>query len=193
MVITEEELRQAWQIGRGRIPAFPPGTRFTPAALDFLKLCQPAVALAASAPAPAAPAAAQPSRELQAPPGRRLIFTAEEVPGLLSGGTATLVVHASVTITHAAQELLRKAGVRVIPFVEPRTPAPTPFRPEPPLNPARMAAPAPIPAAPPPGPGRGQADEEMLRRVKEAVQARLGRPVDGALLDSVVRRILAAL
>lgn len=36
-VITESELRELWQNGRGQLPAFPPGTRFSSAAQDFLK------------------------------------------------------------------------------------------------------------------------------------------------------------
>jgi ethanolamine utilization cobalamin adenosyltransferase len=35
-IVTESELRELWQNGRGLIPAFPPGTRFSPAAQDFL-------------------------------------------------------------------------------------------------------------------------------------------------------------
>ena len=37
MVITESELREMWRDGKQPLPAFPPGTSFTPAALDFLK------------------------------------------------------------------------------------------------------------------------------------------------------------
>jgi ethanolamine utilization cobalamin adenosyltransferase len=37
MVITESELRELWQNGKSALPSFPPGTRFTPAAQDFLK------------------------------------------------------------------------------------------------------------------------------------------------------------
>jgi DNA-directed RNA polymerase specialized sigma24 family protein len=80
------------------------------------------------------------------------------------------VVHPSVTVTHAALELLRKAGVRVIPYVESAGAAPE--------------APAPAPKG---------TDEETLRKVKEAVLARLGKPVDPAVLDAVLRRVLAAL
>ena len=36
-VITESELRELWQNGRGQLPAFPPGTRFSASAQDFLK------------------------------------------------------------------------------------------------------------------------------------------------------------
>jgi ethanolamine utilization cobalamin adenosyltransferase len=39
-IITEAELREMWQAGRGAIPTFPPGTRFTPAARDFLRIWQ---------------------------------------------------------------------------------------------------------------------------------------------------------
>ncbi len=36
-VITEAELRELWQNGRGELPAYPAGTRFSAAAQDFLK------------------------------------------------------------------------------------------------------------------------------------------------------------
>lgn len=36
-VITESELRELWQNGRGKIPTFPDGTRFSAAARDFLR------------------------------------------------------------------------------------------------------------------------------------------------------------
>ena len=169
MVITEEELRQAWQNGRGQIPAFPPGTRFTPAAQDFLRTRQPG-ALQACPPAPAPAGDPGQRRILQAPPGQRLIFTAADVAELLTGG-ATLVVHPSVTVTHAALELLRKAGIRIIPYVEPAPAAPE------------------APAAPKAAPE----NEELFRRVREAVLTRLGRPVDPAVLDAVLKRVLSAL
>ena len=37
MIVTEAELRELWRDGRNALPAFPAGTRFSPAALDFLK------------------------------------------------------------------------------------------------------------------------------------------------------------
>ena len=37
MVITEAELRELWRDGRNPLPAFPPGTRFSPSAQDFIK------------------------------------------------------------------------------------------------------------------------------------------------------------
>jgi len=37
MVVTEGELREIWCDGKNPFPTFPPGTRFTPAAQDFIK------------------------------------------------------------------------------------------------------------------------------------------------------------
>lgn len=37
MVITESELRELWQNGQAALPAFPPDTRFSPSAADFIK------------------------------------------------------------------------------------------------------------------------------------------------------------
>ena len=36
-IVTESELRELWQNGRGRLPAFPPETRFSDSARDFLR------------------------------------------------------------------------------------------------------------------------------------------------------------
>jgi len=174
MIVTEEELRQEWQNGRGRIPSYPPGTRFTPSAMDFLKGREPGVVQAGADPK-ACPASAEASRrELKAPPGQRLVFTALDVPELLSGGGGTLVVHPSVTVTHAALEKLRNAGIRVVPYVEN---ASTPVE--------ALSAVA--------GNPKSDQDKELFRKVKEAVLARLGRPVDPAVLDAVLRKVLAAL
>jgi hypothetical protein len=60
MIITESELRELWRSGRQALPAFPPGTRFSPAAQDFLKDHDLAVRFAEPVMAEAAPAT-QPS------------------------------------------------------------------------------------------------------------------------------------
>ena len=36
-IVTESELREMWQHGRGQLPAFPPDTRFSDSARDFLR------------------------------------------------------------------------------------------------------------------------------------------------------------
>lgn len=163
MLITEAELREYWQNGRGQIPAFPPGTRFTPSAQDFLK----SLGLYAGS-EPAAPTPA-PATEvlLQSPPGRRLIITAQEVDSFIPPGTQKVILHPSVTLTDAAREKLRAAGVRILPYIE---------------------------SAPPPAPAQPPVDNEALfNQVKSAVLARLDAPVDEAVLDAVLRKVLASL
>ena len=66
-VITESELREWWQNGRGQIPAFPLGTRFSASAQDFLRAqgleARPAAGLSPSpAPAPSPSAWDEPAR-----------------------------------------------------------------------------------------------------------------------------------
>src|SRR5574341_1462326 len=53
MVITESELRELWRNGKGRLPAFPPGTRFSPSAQDFIKAHNLEIHLEASLQPPA--------------------------------------------------------------------------------------------------------------------------------------------
>ncbi len=53
-IITESELREMWQNGRGQLPAFPPDTRFTDSAHEFLRAhkldVQPAMQVAVQTP-----------------------------------------------------------------------------------------------------------------------------------------------
>lgn len=56
-IFTESELRELWQNGRGRLPAFAPGTRFSAAAQDFLKTHQLDVEIAEATPHLSSPAA----------------------------------------------------------------------------------------------------------------------------------------
>lgn len=168
MLITEAELREYWQNGRGQIPAFPPGTRFTPSAQDFLK--SQGLAQGAEQVSPALPAAAQvsqPDLTLQSPPGRRLIITAQEVDSFIPPGMQKVILHPSVTLTDAAREKLRAAGVRIVPYIE--------------------SVPSPSPAQPAVG------DDALFNQVKSAVLARLDAPVDEAVLDAVLRKVLASL
>lgn len=164
MVITEAELRQFWQNGRGQIPEFPAGTRFTPSALDFLKAVGAAQAL--DAPPRAVPALSTSlpigTRELKAPPGQRLIYTSRDLDDLLAGNPQTLVLHPSVTVTDAAKEMLRGRGVRLVPFVEKTVEA-------------------------------GETNEELIQIIKKAVMARMGGPVDEALVERVVRRVVGGM
>lgn len=208
MIITEAELREAWRNGRGAIPVYPPGTRYTPAARDFLA----AIAAAATAgggpgsaagggpgsaaigPAGPADAARGPAGRLllRGEPGRRLILTADEIDDLVAQRPESVVVHPTATLTDAARERLRGAGVRILPWVETGAAGTGAARPAEPAScppGALRAATAPAPPSTKPQP-----DEEELRlRIAAAVRARLGAGLDEALLDAVIRRVLATL
>jgi hypothetical protein len=110
------------------------------------------------------------------------VLTAADVSGLLAAGPVVLAVHSSVTLTHAAQERLRGAGVRIIPAADGPVPG-TAATPPP--------GAAPLPAPPEAPAGADGAEAALFQQVKAAVLARLDRPVEAALLDAVLKRVLA--
>jgi ethanolamine utilization cobalamin adenosyltransferase len=70
-VITEAELRELWQGGRGTIPPFPSGTRLTPSARDFVNqwgITVNFVEATAEASSPLAKAQGQETRDASPPP-----------------------------------------------------------------------------------------------------------------------------
>jgi hypothetical protein len=232
MVITEEELREAWRNGQGQLPDLPPDARLTPAARDFLTArglcpghgaatCVGREACATSAAGAgygggdiaavgawlqgAASAMSTGGRmELRGEGGKRLIVTAEDVDGLVRSRPETVVVHPSATVTDAARERLRNAGIRVIPFTEKK---PEPAEPishnataQPPsaadaaLARERRAAAAGLAtaadrSAAPLSPDK----EELFRKAKPAIMARLQGLADEAVVDAVLRRVLGSL
>jgi hypothetical protein len=101
------------------------------------------------------------------------------------------VVHAGVTVTDAAREILGKAGIRVT--AAPANPA---------ANPAVTPAAAPIAtpaAASSPRAGAGttgglSADkQELLAAARAGVLQRLGNGADPVLVDAVLQKIVSAL
>lgn len=61
MIVTESDLREQWRGGAGRLPEYPPGTRFTESAMDFLEAHGLEVRCQADEPAP--PGAGSPGPE----------------------------------------------------------------------------------------------------------------------------------
>ena len=138
--------------------------------------------------------------ELRGEGGKRLIVTAEDVDDMVRGRPETVVVYPSATVTDAARELLRNAGIRVIPFTEKK---PEPVEPishnataQPPsaadaalARERRAAAEAQGRAPAPLSPDK----EELFRKAKPAIMARLAGLADEAVVDAVLRRVLASL
>jgi hypothetical protein len=200
MIVTEAELREAWRNGRGALPDFPPGARFTPAARDFLASLDCSGAQAAVAPpAPAVPAAPMGGRlELRGAGKGRLILTATDIDEILAARPEVIVVHPDVTLTDVARERLRSAGLRILPYVEGQaTSPPAPVAPAGPTT-AKAALPAasatPITSRAEGAALRPEGDPDALfDAAKKAVLAKLGDTADEALVDAVLRRVIAAL
>ncbi len=175
MIITEEELRQVWKNGNGQIPSFPPGTRFTPSAQDFLNSigATPGTSKTANQNigATASPAKSDQEVILKASTGSRLIFTAQEVECYIQKGVSKIKIHSSVTLTDAAREFLRKAGIRLIPFTDDSPKL---------LQEIKNTSPA-----------NSYTDEALFNQIKSAVLARINGRVDEQLLDAILRKVLS--
>ncbi|GAB1484150.1 hypothetical protein MASR2M78_29670 [Treponema sp.] len=174
MIITEEELRQAWRNGSGELPVFQSGTRFTPSALDFLSTLGPCSAQTDSQSSGGiAPGyGTAPGGELSLKPltdGKRLIITTSDLDEILAARPATVVVHPCATVTDAARDILGKAGIKV-------------------------TAAAPSSDTKIPDAGNLSADkQELLAAAKAAVMQRLGDRADPNLVGTVLQKITRAL
>ncbi len=116
-VITEAELREMWQNGKGSIPSFLPGTRFTPAAQDFLNAQRIELRVDVPQPAPPArpPEALPPGRiDLHAPSGPKVIYTERDVEELARVGVTSLVATPEMYLTDIAREKLAALGIRIV-------------------------------------------------------------------------------
>ncbi|MDX9957894.1 MAG: hypothetical protein RBT68_05565 [Spirochaetia bacterium] len=201
MIFTEEELRQAWRNGSGELPEFPPGTRFTPAALDFLsalgrrpgqtdKQAENPRSSPVTSTGPVSTVAGTVSGgELvlqPLPDGTRLVITTCDLEDILAATPVRIVVFPGVTVTDAAREILGKAGIKVT--AAPANPA----------NPPGSANPA-ATSNQDTGARSGVAGglsvdkQELLAAARAGVLQRLGERADPALVDAVLQKIITAL
>jgi len=114
----------------------------------------------------------------------KTIYTERDIEDMARRGVTSLEVDDNVSLTDLAYERANKLGVRLIRSND--SPPAAPVRPyiAKATNPGLAVS---QPAKTPPAIG----DQEALRkRVREAVIARLGNQIDGALLDSIIKRVL---
>ena len=112
-VITEAELRELWQNGRGELPGFPADTRFTPAARDFLRDMRISLTSGTGV-NPGLPAA----RRLDRLPAVRIFFTEQDMVDLAGRGETTLALGEGDRLTALAQERAAALGVRIVRSVD---------------------------------------------------------------------------
>lgn len=108
-------------------------------------------------------------------------YTERDIEDMVRRGTTSLELNDNVVLTELAFEKAQRLGLKLITTHE--TPPAAPIRPY-----LSSEVPAPLPAAP--AVARG---EELRKRVKDAVIARLGSQVDAVLLDAIINRVLESL
>jgi len=117
-IISEAELREYWQNGKADLPVFPLGTRFTPAAEDFLRdhylipmFSEEAKAIFATN-----------TRELNPPNHNEIIeqsalpkiYTETDILDLVNQGITEIIIKEGVILTDLAREKALKLGIRII-------------------------------------------------------------------------------
>lgn len=108
-------------------------------------------------------------------------YTERDIEDLVKRGTTTLELNDNVVLTELAFEKAQRLGLKLITAHE--TPPAAPIRPY-------LSSPAPAVQPEVPALTKG---EELRKRVKDAVIARLGSQVDAALLDAIINRVLDSL
>lgn len=175
VIMTEAELRELWQNGRDELPPFPPGTRFSPAARDFLRDHGITIQFSDDA----APLAFNPQHPLEVQPPvskplpkrereslSKTILTEADIEDLLRQGTDTLVMDDQIVLTELARERALKGGLRL---VREKSPSPTSAAPRSHNIPLLPAAPALKPLAEAPVSKRFFTDQDIVELHQQGI------------------------
>ncbi|MBN1921616.1 MAG: hypothetical protein JW892_10250 [Anaerolineae bacterium] len=102
----------------------------------------------------------------------KTFYTENDIKALAARGIQSLAINDDIVLTDLARQKARDLGIKLL------------------RGSGATAAPPAQPARPsPPDP----ASADLLRRVRQAVTARLEHPVDPALLDAVIQQVLASM
>ena len=127
----------------------------------------------------------------------KTFYTEIDIEEMARRGVLSLEINDNVVLTDLAYERANRLGFRLIrdkpenppaapvrPYLaqqpSPRPPETAPRAPAQPAPPARTASPA------------GSAPADLAQRIRSAVIAHMGNQVDGALLDTIIQRVLAS-
>mgnify|MGYP001576500483 CR=1 FL=1 len=108
-------------------------------------------------------------------------YTERDIEDLVKRGTTSLELNDNIVLTELAFEKAQQLGLMLVTVHE--TPPAAPIRPY--LSSA-------VPAAEP-QPASTTQSEDLRKRVRDAVMAKLGTQVDPALLDAIINRVLDSL
>ena len=108
-------------------------------------------------------------------------FTERDIEDLVKRGTTSLELNDNIVLTELAFEKAQQLGLMLV--TTHKTPPTAPIRPY-----LSSAAPAGEPQA-----AFTPKSEDLRKRVRDAVMAKLGTQVDPALLDAIINRVLDSL
>lgn len=107
-------------------------------------------------------------------------YTERDIEDMVKRGVMSLQLNDSVVLTELAYEKAGRLGMQLV-RERPAEPPGAPVRPY--LSQAQE------PAVPPTAPAP-TARADLVARIRDAVNTRLGTPVDQALLDVIIQRVL---
>lgn len=113
----------------------------------------------------------------------KVFYTEIDIEDLVKRGILSLEVNDNVVLTDLAYEKAQRLGLKLV-RDKPENPPAAPVRP--------YVAQQTPPQQPPGGEAPRPAPDDLTQRIRSAVIARLGTQVDPALLDTIIKRVLAS-
>jgi hypothetical protein len=112
--------------------------------------------------------------------GSKTFYTDRDIEDLASRGVSSLEVNDDIYLTDLAREKAERRGLKLVRGHDSSESA---------LIPSQNSDPSAVTR--PAGAAKPDRDQEMFERVRTAVLKRVGEDVDRALLDTIIRRVLA--
>ena len=125
----------------------------------------------------------------------KVFYTEIDIEEMVKRGVLSLEVNDNVVLTDLAYEKAHRLGVKLV-YDRPENPPAAPVRPyvsQTAPRSAQESAPA-VPAqnVERSSPAAAANPEDLHQRIRSAVIARLGSQIDPALLDTIIKRVLAS-
>lgn len=120
----------------------------------------------------------------------KVFYTEKDIEDLVRRGILSLEVNDNVVLTDLAYEKANRLGLKLVRDT-PNTPPAAPVRPYV-VQGAANSAPVSIASSKETPAAQPVSGTDLEERIRSAVQARLGNQVDPALLDTIIKRVLAS-
>lgn len=122
----------------------------------------------------------------------KIFYTVRDIEDMHAAGVTEIVIHDDVVLTDVAREKAITLGMHLKPVEQAKASRPGPATPRADLGAPTDARRAGHGASPPAAPvNLGAAPEELVRKIKAAVVARLGTDKYNDLLDTIIPQVMA--